>query len=64
MLLKNACLDAKIGFDPAEYEPRKECCAVAHASPIDGLAEGLHRDFRHLRVLRVAEGDRGRDVRT
>ena len=25
-MLKNAYLDAKIGFDPAENEPRKECC--------------------------------------
>ena len=28
-MLKNAYLDAKIGFDPAENEPRKECCVVA-----------------------------------
>ena len=28
-MLKNAALDAKIGFDPAENEPRKEWCVVA-----------------------------------
>ena len=28
-MLKNATLDAKIGFDPAENEPPKECCVVA-----------------------------------
>ena len=28
-MLKNAYLDAKIGFDPAENEPPKECCVVA-----------------------------------
>ena len=26
---KNAYLDAKIGVDTAENEPRKECCVVA-----------------------------------
>ena len=26
---KNAYLDAKIGFDPAEHEPQKECWDVA-----------------------------------
>ena len=28
-MLKNVYLDAKIGFDPAENEPPKECCVVA-----------------------------------
>ena len=28
-MLKNAYLDAKIGFDPAENEPPKEWCVVA-----------------------------------
>ena len=28
-MLKNVILDAKIGFDPAENEPPKECCVVA-----------------------------------
>ena len=27
-MLKNAYLDAKIGVDPAENEPPKECCVV------------------------------------
>ena len=31
-MLKNATLDAKISFDPAENEPPKECCAVATSS--------------------------------
>ena len=30
--LKNAYLDAKIGFDPAENEPPKESCGVAGIS--------------------------------
>ena len=28
-MLQNAYLDAKIGVDPAENEPPKECCVVA-----------------------------------
>ena len=28
-MLKNAALDAKIGVDPAENEPRQECWVVA-----------------------------------
>ena len=31
-MLKNAYLDAKIGVDPAENEPPKECCVVAGIS--------------------------------
>ena len=45
-MLKNAYLDAKIGFDPAENEPPKECCVVAPtwaaalaAGPEDFLSE-------------------------
>ena len=28
-MLKNAYLDAKIGVDPAENEPSKECCTTS-----------------------------------
>ena len=37
-MLKNAYLDATIGVDPAENEPRKEWCAVASA--LVGLLSG------------------------
>ena len=38
-MLKNAYPYAKIGFDPAENEPRKECCVVA-VSGLTGLSNG------------------------
>ena len=41
-MLKNAYLDAKIGVDPAENEPRKECRVVAAsgiAPPLGALLE-------------------------
>ena len=44
-MLKNAYLDAKIGFDPAENEPPKECCVVVsrgarHAEvPVEAAVE-------------------------
>ena len=47
-MLKNDYLDAKIGVDPAENEPRKECCVVAHR------AADLH-DVGDARDLRRAE---------
>ena len=35
-MLTNAYLDAKIGFDPAENEPPKECCVVAAETGAEG----------------------------
>ena len=31
-MLQNVYLDAKIGVDPAENEPPKECCVVGRAA--------------------------------
>ena len=39
-MLKNAALDAKIGFDPAENEPPKECCVVAGSAVLSGDGGG------------------------
>ena len=42
-MLQNAYLDAKIGFDPAENEPPKECCVAAHGPGRRGaLGRVLH----------------------
>ena len=38
-MLQNAYLDAKIGFDPAENEPPKECCVVPDKAFLEGLRE-------------------------
>ena len=51
-MLKNAYLDTKIGFDPAENEPPKECCVVAGIS-IRGSSTALSTGL--ARATRAAE---------
>ena len=44
-MLQNAYLDAKIGVDPAENEPRKEWCVVAeNTHTAQRLGDGPGRD--------------------
>ena len=47
-MLKNAYLDAKIGVDPAENEPPKECCVV-------GSSSGRCMESYGVTVLRVKD---------
>ena len=51
-MFKNAYLDAKIGFDPAENEPPKECCVVA-ALPVSGASVFFSQDTQHLVVAPI-----------
>ena len=43
-------MDAKIGFDPAENEPPKECCVVARPSSVPWADE---RAGRHPRIKEI-----------
>ena len=43
-MLQNAYLDAKIGFDPAENEPPKECCVVARKALVRHEPGGKRED--------------------
>ena len=56
-MLQNASLDAKIGFDPAENEPPKECCVVAGISLLHAGAgaERLQRDLHYCRSSTPAQ---------
>ena len=44
---KNAYLDAKIGFDPAENEPPKECCVLAERGCVDAEPPRPRRRGQH-----------------
>ena len=56
-MLKNAYLDAKIGFDPTENEPRKEGCVVAGTSVCRGaeLDRAARDGDGHVRVVHGVE---------
>ena len=45
-MLKNAYLDAKIGFDPAENEPPKECSS----SQLEGTAQVSTKALRDVHM--------------
>ena len=57
-MLQNAYLDAKIGFDPAENEPPKECCVAARRA-------GAHRNHAEVPAPRreqLAPGHQARGL--
>ena len=68
-MLKNAYLDAKIGFDPAENEPRKEwsvCFSLAEMQlRLQGrilrtvALERLEQDVRRVAYVALAQEDLG-----
>ena len=45
-MLQNAYLDAKIGFDPAENEPLKECCVALVVAAVLVEALRLHMEWK------------------
>ena len=53
-MLQNAYLDAKIGVDPAENEPPKECCVVAGISLIADLHSACDFVLKNFGIGRVA----------
>ena len=53
-MLKNAYLDAKIGFDPAENEPPKECCVVAAREQWHALVLAVTAVAEVLEGLQIA----------
>ena len=55
-MLKNAALDAKIGVDPAENEPPKECCVVASSPLVEPLEQRV--DLRRGAWARASDSGR------